>query len=290
MKRMVLACAAALLGGALALGDAEAARLGGARSLGAQRSLRSAPPAQAPRAAPSAAPAQNAAPQAPAAQPAPAGGGWLPIVGGLAAGGVLGMLFGGSGLGALIMIAFVAFAAITMVRLLAQRREAPRPPLRYAGDAAWPAVGTETVAAPPPSQAAGFDAPAPAAQASVPAGFDAAGFLRNAKLNFMKLQLANDRGDLDELREFTSPELFEELKKEVLAHGGARRQTDVLALGADLLEVVTEGDRHWASVRFAGSVRESPAEAPVGFEEVWNLVKPVDGSSGWLLAGIQQMH
>ena len=30
--------------------------------------------------------------------------------------------------------------------------------------------------------------------------------------------------------------------------------------------------------------------APAGFEEIWNLVKPVDGSSGWQLAGIQQMH
>ena len=24
------------------------------------------------------------------------------------------------------------------------------------------------------------------------------------------------------------------------------------------------------------------------FDEVWNLVKPVDGSTGWLVAGIQQ--
>ena len=27
---------------------------------------------------------------------------------------------------------------------------------------------------------------------------------------------------------------------------------------------------------------------PKAFDEMWNLVKPVDGSSGWLLAGIQQ--
>ena len=62
------------------------------------------------------------------------------------------------------------------------------------------------------------------------------------------------------------------------------------ALNADLLEVVTEGDKHWASVRFSGLMRETPGDAPVGFEEVWNLTKPVDGSAGWQLAGIQQMH
>ena len=126
--------------------------------------------------------------------------------------------------------------------------------------------------------------------ANVPEGFDVAGFLRGAKLNFMKLQLANDSGNLDELREFTTPELFEELSGEVRERGAQNQQTDVMALNADLLEVVTEGDRHWASVRFSGSIRETPGSAPEGFEEVWNLAKPVDGSIGWLLAGIQQMH
>src|SRR5436305_250230 len=67
-------------------------------------------------------------------------------------------------------------------------------------------------------------------------------------------------------------------------------QTDVVALNADLLELATEQNQYWASVRFSGTVRETPGTQPVGFEEVWNLVKPADGSSGWLLAGIQQMH
>jgi predicted lipid-binding transport protein (Tim44 family) len=43
-------------------------------------------------------------------------------------------------------------------------------------------------------------------------------------------------------------------------------------------------------VHFSGAVREAHGAAPEPFAEVWNLVKPADGSSGWLLAGIQQMH
>jgi predicted lipid-binding transport protein (Tim44 family) len=124
----------------------------------------------------------------------------------------------------------------------------------------------------------------------VPSGFDTAGFLRAAKLNFVKLQVANDMGQLDEIREFTTNEMFEELRKDVFDRSGGKQQTDVLSLNADLLEVSTEKNRHWASVRFSGMVRETPGTSPVGFEEVWNLVKPADGSSGWLLAGIQQMH
>ena len=68
----------------------------------------------------------------------------------------------------------------------------------------------------------------------------------------------------------------------------ARSATEVVTLAAEVLEVVTEGDRHWASVRFTGTLREGGGATPAPFDEVWNLSKPVDGKTGWLLAGIQQ--
>jgi predicted lipid-binding transport protein (Tim44 family) len=220
------------------------------------------------------------------------------MLGGLALGGALGWLMGANGMGGmmvgLLLVGLLVFAAMFVLRMLKQKSgEAPQR-FQYAGAAGsqgpYPAMGSETVAAPPPSQSAGFEAPQPAAgRAHVPDGFDVAGFLKGAKLNYMRLQIANDQGNLEELREFTSDELFEELKKDVVGRGHAKQQTDVLALNADLLEVVTEGDKHWASVRFSGSMREAPGEAPQGFEEVWNLAKPVSGG-GWQLAGIQQMH
>ena len=84
--------------------------------------------------------------------------------------------------------------------------------------------------------------------------------------------------------------MYDELRRDIAERAGGQQQTDVVSLDADLLELATEKDRHWASVRFSGFVREAPGTPPEGFEEVWNLVKPADGSSGWLLAGIQQMH
>jgi predicted lipid-binding transport protein (Tim44 family) len=128
------------------------------------------------------------------------------------------------------------------------------------------------------------------AASSLPEGFDTASFLRGAKMNFVKLQLANDRDRLDEIREFTTDELFAELARDVAERRGEGQQTDVEALQAELVDLATEGERHWASVRFSGRVREARGSEPVDFAEVWNLVKPADGSSGWLLAGIQQMH
>ncbi len=297
MKRAIYAFAVALIGTAFFITEVEAKRLGGGRTAGAQRSVTPAPanpPAQAQQMAPTqkAAPgAQQAAPGA--AQPQPASGfaRWMPLLGGLALGGALGWLMGANGMGGLmvgiLLVALLAFAAVFVFKMLRGRASEAPQRMQYAGG-----MGSETVAAPPPSQLSGFEpqTPAPVAAANVPADFDVAGFLRGAKLNFMKLQAANDTGNLEELREFTAPDLFQDLKRDIDARGTIRQQTDVLSLNADLLEVATEGDRHWASVRFSGTVRETPASAPEGFEEVWNLSKPVDGSSGWQLAGIQQMH
>lgn len=292
LNKFALGLATVFLCVAFAATEAEAAkRLGGGRTIGAQRNITSAPPAAAP-AKPAQAAGQSAAAPA-AAQPQPASGfaRWAPLLGGLALGGALGWLMGANGMGGLLvgmmLVALLVFAAMFVVRMLAQKRGETPQRLHYAGG-----MGNETVAAPPPSQAAGFEAQpvAAASAANVPAGFDVAGFLKGAKLNYMRLQIANDQGNLEELREFASDELFEELKKDVLSRGNAKQQTDVLALNADLLEVVTEGDKHWASVRFSGTLRETPGEAPQGFEEVWNLAKPVSGTGGWQLAGIQQMH
>lgn len=300
MKRFALGFALALVGLALVVPEADARRIGGGRSLGAQRSITSTPPTATPaRPVQQAAPASQPGATAAAAQPQAASGlgRWAPLLGGLAIGGLLGALFGASGIGGMLLswlaIALVAYGLIALVRMAAQRRASGAQPVPYsAGGAplAYQSLGNETVAAPPPSQAAGFEGRPAAARVALPAGFDSAGFLRAAKLNFMKLQLANDSGNLEELREFTTAELFEELRRDVQSRGGSRQQTDVVALNADLLEVVTDADRHWASVRFSGQIREAPGIAPEGFEEIWNLSKPLDGSSGWLLAGIQQMH
>jgi predicted lipid-binding transport protein (Tim44 family) len=214
------------------------------------------------------------------AAPAAGHGGWLPTLGALAFGGLLGSFFGGSGFGAAFILTLLALVAVTALRLFAKPRQEPAAAPQFAG------LGAETVSAPPPSQAAGFVAPAPPPGAArMPAGFDAAEFLRNAKLNFVKLHAARDLGRLDQVREFTTAEMYDELE----ADRGAQ-QPDVVALNAELLEVVVEAGRQLASVRFSGMARAAPGAEAVGFVQVWNLAKPADGASGWLLAGIQQMH
>ena len=290
MKRILFSLVAVLMGAGLAAGHADAAKLGGSRSMGTQRNITTTPQATPPRQAQQAAPAT---PPAAAPQPQSALSRWAPMLGGLAIGGLLGSMFGGGGfggaIGSMLMMALLAVAVVFVIRLLMRGRASPQPaaaggPMQYSG------LGNETVAAPPPSQSAGFEAQPARLAANIPVGFDAEGFLRQAKLSYIRMQTANDAGNLVDLREFTTPEMFEPLKADIEARGGTKQFTDVVTLNADLLEVVTEGDKHWASVRFSGLVREVPGQAPASFEEVWNLAKPADGATGWLLAGIQQMH
>jgi predicted lipid-binding transport protein (Tim44 family) len=278
MKKLIVSLFTLVFGAGILADDVEAARLGGGRSLGAQRQVTATPKQATP-------PTQ----QQPATAPQPSGPGrWFAPLAGLAAGLGLGWLFAQGGFGAvasaLLMVLLAGVAVFALMRLLSKRRPQGAQ-LQYAG------FGNETVAAPPPSQLPGDAGVQPNYRSqfvsNIPAGFDVEAFLKEARRNFQRLQQANDRGDLARLRQVTTEDMFNTLKDDVVGHSGAQ-QTDVVTLNAALLELVTEGELHWASVRFSGSIREEASVPAEPFEEIWHMRKPVNGSSGWLLAGIQQ--
>ncbi len=284
MNKILMSVFVAILALGLSVGEAEAARFGGGKSFGMQRQAVSPRPA----------PTQQAAPATPTA---PAGAAaatpkrnWMGPIAGLAAGlGIAALLshFGmGEGMANILMIALLAFAAVFVFKLLFGRKTPAgqaNDPMQYAG-AGNPAMGQ-------PVQNAQFGSAAPAEPFAqqMPAGFDTTAFLRVAKLNFVRLQAANDAMDLADIREFTSPELFAEIKMQMDERGTAPQQTDVVTLNAELLEITTEANRHIASVNFSGMIREETGAAAVPFNEVWNLSKPAEGNKGWVIAGIQQL-
>jgi len=312
MKRTLIVAVAAAVGLSLApIPEAEAKRLGGGSSFGMNRSV--SPMKQASPPAKPATPAQNAAP---ASQPAPAAAAagaaaqksgmsrWMGPIAGLAAGIGLAALLSHFGMGEamanLVMILLLVMAAVFVFRLIF-RRASPqaRSGMQYAG--AGNAAGNAPLRfeAPNVSPGASSDVPADSLKVSpggtaataangIPADFDVDGFLRQAKLNFVRLQAANDRGDMADIAQFTTPEVFAEIQMQHRERGQAAQQTDVVTLNAELLEIAEEGDRYIASVRYFGQLREEADAAPADFDEMWHLVKPRDGSRGWQVAGIQQ--
>jgi len=285
MKKWSLALLALALVLALGVDDASARRLGAGRSIGQQRGS----------VAPGAGAAQ-VAPQplsGPAVQAArPAGRSWLGPFTGLALGLGLASLFGhdtGNLIAALLCAGVLAAAVAFLMRRMARPRAAPVAAGSYG--AQYTSYGEETVPAPPPSQM--MTQPIAAAvlmkpRMRIPEGFNVEAFVREAKRNFIELYAAHDCGDVATLREYTTDEMFAELKHD-LGDPASPQTTDIVTLAADLLEVATEGDTHWASIRFSGMLREDRNAPPAAFEEVWNLRKPATGKGGWVLAGIQQV-
>ena len=305
-KALVLALFAGIVSIGIAPSDADAKRIGGGGSAGMQRSVPTRPAADALPAKPApnaAAPATAGA--APAAAAAPKRS-WMGPIAGLAAGLGIAALMSHLGLGAefgnILMMVLLGVVAIVAIRFLL-RRFGPNPAatrtpqgLQFAGAGAGAtpaATGGSGWGAPAgPAQASALPVAAAAASPAVghlPAGFDAAGFERIAKMIFIRMQAANDSGDLNDLRAFTTPEMFASLRVDLQDRAGGSQTTDVVRIDAEVLDVETEGASQVVSVRFHGLIREEKDGIAAPFDEVWHLVKPLDGSREWAIAGVQQM-
>jgi len=304
MKTWWVAALVAGLTMAMVSEPADAKRLGGGRPAGMQRAA----PDKAAQPAPAATNnAQAAAPTAPAATnaAAPANAGlagaaaapkrsWLGPVAGLAAGLGLAALFSHLGLGEelanFMMLMLLAIVAIVAIRWLMRRFAGV--PMRSAL-----ATGGAPLAWQPAQRSApalGSAAPAIvgnatlAAQPALPADFDRAAFERVAKMIFIRLQAANDSGDVADLRAFTTPELFASLRLDLQQRGAIAQQTDVVTLDAELLDFALENGQQIVSVRFHGLIREEAHAGAQPFDEVWHLVRPAGGDgAAWAIAGIQ---
>lgn len=252
---------------------------------------------------------------------------WLGPVAGLAAGLGLAALASHFGFGEqmanMLMIGLLVMAVVAVIGFVMRKRAAAQAGglgaqggMQYAGAAAGAGMGSTPATAAPYEQATArtqVDAPShhlagnagtgsmigsaiganlPAAtqgNGHIPADFDTAGFERSAKVQFIRLQASNDAGNLEDIREFTTPEMFAEVKMSMADRGTATQQTDVVSVNAKVVDVMEEAQRYVVSVRFTGLIREEPTAQPEAFDELWHLVKPRDGQGGWLLAGIQQV-
>ena len=103
------------------------------------------------------------------------------------------------------------------------------------------------------------------------------------------MQAAWDKADVNDLREFTTPEVYAELKMQIQERGATADFTDVVSIDGELLGIETVGNDYLASVKFTGMIKSAPNAPAEPFAEVWNMSKPVSGNTGWVLAGIQQL-
>ena len=128
----------------------------------------------------------------------------------------------------------------------------------------------------------------------VPDGFDTDGFLKAAKTNFVTLQAAWDKSDIQSLRAMMTDDMLGEIRTQLAdreAHtGGPANHTEVVMIDANLLGIEDIGGDYMASVEYSGMIREDASAGPRPFREVWNMTKSKAGASGWLVAGVQALQ
>lgn len=314
---------------ALASVSAEAARLGGGRSVGRQSSNVT----QRQSTAPAQNAVKPAAPAAPVAPPAvvPPKRPWGAMLGGLAAGLGLAWLASSLGIGGGAIAQFMLFALLALLIMMAvgwfmrSRRGAPTSDVvatPYAFQSPSPAgsvqmpgsyrpenVGNDASARPWERGNSSFAALKPESQATgsligsglagsqtwgIPDGFDVQGFLGSAKANFVSLQAAWDKSDINALRVMMTDDMLKEIQAQLAereGHSGAPASvTEVVMIEAQLLGIEDLGDEYMASVEFSGMIREDASAGPSPFREAWNMIKPKSGRSGWLVAGVQALQ
>lgn len=311
---------------ALSAQDVFAKRMGGGGSFGKQsgnvtQQRSSTPPTQ--NATPQQAPTQNAAARPATANPAAAAPKrpWGAMLGGLAAGLGLAWLANamgfGEGFAQFLMFALLAVVVMAVIGMVMRRRAPAAPTMAYQGaghsqfDPMTPQtykehnVGNDASARPwERSGPAGLDHRAgggsmigAALQGSqswgVPDGFDAEGFLKASKGNFVSLQDAWDRADIPALRAMMTDDMLEQIRGQLVEReqaGGGSNKTEVVMLEAKLLGIEELHDEYMASVEFSGLIREDVSAGPNPFREVWNITRPKSGPGGWLVAGVQALQ
>ncbi|MGH6649439.1 Tim44 domain-containing protein [Aquabacterium sp.] len=318
MKKILTSVFVALLSLTFVADHVEAKRLGGGGSSGMKRQMPSRPAPNSPTQQQQPSPAQpSVAPGGQAVPPSVAPKrNWMGPVAGLAAGlGIAALMshFGmGAAMGNMITMVLLAAVAFFAIRWIMSRFANPAPatsggprlsPNDFARAPVPPAqpvpaqqpVFRDIPAAPQGAAASStilsgpsFASVAAGTAPSLPPGFDAPAFERIAKLIFIRMQAANDSANLEDLRQFSTPEMFAVFKLELQDRGNAPQVTDVVQLNAEVLDFADEADRQIVSVRFHGLIREEQHSPTTTFDEIWHLAKPKAGNGEWAIAGIAQ--
>jgi predicted lipid-binding transport protein (Tim44 family) len=136
--------------------------------------------------------------------------------------------------------------------------------------------------------AAGFGAASPFTSngQTLPDGTEHAAFLRQARATFLHMQTMNSSSNLDELRRYFTPDMFNSVQSDIANNHDT---AEFPQLNAQIVDSAQENGQYITSVLYSGTVSEDLNSAPVPFSETWHFVQPIGSTDRkWLVAGIQQ--
>ncbi|ACV68398.1 Tim44 domain-containing protein [Desulfohalobium retbaense] len=220
------------------------------------------------------------------------------LFGSLVAGTLIGSLFmGGPFMGpSLLDLVLIGLLVFFVVRLFKGRgtrgpssKSPPRQDQRSAPDrfdtaaAGWEHLRSKPAGGPPPPEPTDEEE-------SIPQDFDTQEFLKGAKIVYQRLQEAWDDRDLEDIRGFTTPEVFREIRRQAKEDPNTS-QTEIVLLQAEVRNVRRDGAVTHVSVAFEALLRESPQDSETRqVRELWHFQRDESRSdSHWLLEGLEQL-
>lgn len=270
---------------------AQAARFGRGRSFGSRPSYQRSAPAPAKNPSNNQSTTNQNMQQKPLnGTPSSPMGRWGGMLGGFIMGGLIGSLFfgGGHGFGGigLMDILLIAGGIYLLMRFMRSRQMATQ--------SASPTGSFFDRLAQGPTQqwspGAQDSDPIPPAPPTLPPGFDADAFLKGADAMFTRMQGSWDQRDLDDIRQFTSAEVFAEIEQQAQEDPQPER-TEILLINSRIIEMRDIDGQTVVSVFFDVMLREDGDRTAKQVRELWHFSRETAlPESFWTLEGIQQIE
>lgn len=218
-------------------------------------------------------------------------GRWGGMLGGMLMGGLIGsMLFGGGhayGGPGLLDLLLIGGGLFLLYRFIRSRRMATASPTATGAMSfdqspshGWgqPGYDPSSVAATPVEE-----------QPALPPGFDAQEFLKGAKAIYIRMQSSWDKRDLEDIRQFVSPEVWAEIEHQA-QEDPQPGKTELLLINPRILEARETDSQTVVSVFYDVMMRENQAETAKQVREVWHFSRDKSPEAFWVLEGIQQVE
>ena len=122
---------------------------------------------------------------------------------------------------------------------------------------------------------------------NLPEGFDQQGFIEGSLNHYRTVQESWNKGELETIKEYVSPELFAALSQQ-RSKLMMPPQTEIVDLNAEIVRADQAGDSAEISILFRGVCKDELEKSQDGIFDIWHLQRDLSTENAdWVIVGIE---
>ena len=122
---------------------------------------------------------------------------------------------------------------------------------------------------------------------NLPEGFDQQGFIEGSLNHYRTVQESWNKGELETIKEYVSPELFAALSQQ-RSKLMVPPQTEIVDLNAEIVRADQAGDSAEISILFRGVCKDELEKSQDGIFDIWHLQRDLSTENAdWVIVGIE---